>query len=327
MLSNGRFFAPRARIPVPMHTYGYPKLIAQMHLEFADGTDQTIVSDASWKLTDRGADPGQQRIRRRRVRRPPGNARLVRRRISTMPAGSRPSLVDPPGGQLEAQMIEPIRVIQELKPVQIVEPKPGVWMVDFGQAFYGVVRLRVAGPAGTRVTHADQLQRAARRHAQLPQRPQRAKHRRLSSSRATAVETWHPRFRGNATRWVQVEGFPGTPTADSFTGLVTHTDHEPVGTFECSNELVNRIYQNACWGTRLQNRSVPMEPDRDERMPWSGHPGQDLGKRGLGVQRGPLLRPLPAQLSRPSGRKTAACKRSCLPTGPSTARTSSGRAS
>ena len=53
---------------------------------------------------------------------------------------------------------------------------------------------------------------------------------------------------------------------------MTHTDHEPAGTFECSNELLNRIYENACWGTRLPKvyRGVPMEPDRDERMPWSG---------------------------------------------------------
>jgi len=88
------------------------------------------------------------------------------------------------------------------------------------------------------------------------------------------VEVWHPRFRGNATRWAQIEGFPGTPTKDSFTGLVTHTDHEPVGEFACSSALINKVYLNARWGTRLQNRSVPMEPDRDERMPWSGHPAK-----------------------------------------------------
>ncbi len=73
---------------------------------------------------------------------------------------------------------------------------------------------------------------------------------------------------------MQVEGFPGTPTAENFRGLVTHTDMEPVGQFTCSNPLIDRIYQNARWGTRMQNRSVPMEPDRDERMPWSGHPAK-----------------------------------------------------
>ena len=98
--------------------------------------------------------------------------------------------------------------------------------------------------------------------------------------RGRGVEEWHPRFRGNATRWAQVEGFPGTPTQDSFAGLVTHTDHERVGTFTCSNPTVTRAYENARWGTRLQNRSVPMEPDRDERMPWSGHPAKTSESEG-----------------------------------------------
>src|SRR5262249_11791199 len=50
--------------------------------------------------------------------------------------------------------------------------------------------------------------------------------------------------------------------------------------FVCSNDLVNKIYSNARWGTRLQNRSVPMEPDRDERMPWSGHPAKTSESEG-----------------------------------------------
>ena len=33
----------------------------------------------------------------------------------------------------------------------LTEPKPGVWVYDFGQNFSGVEQLRVAGPAGTTV--------------------------------------------------------------------------------------------------------------------------------------------------------------------------------
>ena len=76
------------------------------------------------------------------------------------------------------------------------------------------------------------------------------------------------------------KGSRARPTADNFEGLVTHTDMEPVGQFTCSNPLINRIYQNARWGTRMQNRSVPMEPDRDERMPWSGHPAKTSESEG-----------------------------------------------
>ncbi len=278
VLCNGRFFAPRAQIPVPMNTYGFPKLLALLHLELADGTEQTIVSDDSWKLTADGPIRASNEF--------DGEEYDARRE---MPGWAAPGfdasawqaaeLVDPPGGQLEAQMIEPIRVIKEFKPVQLVEPKPGIWMVDFGQAFYGVVRLRAQGPAATRI-------RLRASFNVLPDgtlnyhNDRSAQNTDIYELKGQGLETWHPRFRGNATRWAQVDGYPGTPSADSFTGLVTHTDHEPAGTFECSSELVNRIYSNACWGTRLQNRSVPMEPDRDERMPWSGHPAKTSESEG-----------------------------------------------
>ncbi len=278
VLSNGRFFAPRSQVPVPMNTYGYPKLIAQLHLEYDDGGEQTIVSDASWKLTTDGPIrsssefDGEEYDARREM---PGWAAAGFDDSSWKPV----QLVAPPAGKLEAQMIEPIRVTEVLEPKQVKEAKPRVWMVDFGQAFYGVVKLKTSGPAGTRVsirTSFNVLPDGTLNYTN----DRSALNADVYTLKGSGVEEWHPRFRGNATRWAQVEDFPGTPTKDSFAGLVTHTDHERVGEFQCSNPIVNRAYENARWGTRMQNRSVPMEPDRDERMPWSGHPAKTSESEG-----------------------------------------------
>jgi alpha-L-rhamnosidase len=278
VLSNGRFFAPRWQNPVPMHSYGQPRVIAQLHITYSDGSEQVVVTDKSWKVTSKGPLRASNEFDGEEY-----DARME------MPGWSAPrfqddawqpaQLMDAPGGELEAQMIEPIRVTQRLKPIRIVQPKEGIWMVDFGQAFYGVVQLNAAGEAGTRVTMRTSFN-------VLPDgtlnyiNDRSAKNTDVYILKGQGLETWHPRFRGNATRWVQVEGFPGTPTKDSFRGLVAHTDHQPVGEFACSNELINKIYSNARWGTRLQNRSVPMEPDRDERMPWSGHPAKTSESEG-----------------------------------------------
>ena len=54
MLGNGRFYAPRAQEPIKMRSFGTPRLLLQMDVEFADGHKQQIVSDESWKLTDKG---------------------------------------------------------------------------------------------------------------------------------------------------------------------------------------------------------------------------------------------------------------------------------
>lgn len=278
VLSNGRFFAPRSQVPVPMNTYGYPKLLAQLHVDFDDGARQTIVSDASWKLTTEGPVrsssefDGEEYDARREMR---GWAAAGFDDASWRPV----QRVARPAGKLEAQMIEPIRVTEVLEPKRLFQPKPGVWMVDFGQAFYGVVRLKVSGPKGTRVSVRTSFN-------VLPDgtlnftNDRSALNTDVYTLQGSGVEVWHPRFRGNATRWAQIEGFPGTLAKDNVAGLVTHTDHERVGEFECSNPIVHRAYLNARWGTRLQNRSVPMEPDRDERMPWSGHPAKTSESEG-----------------------------------------------
>lgn len=278
VLSNGRFFAPRSQVPMPMVTYGYPKALVKLRVQYNDGTEQTIVSDQQWKVTANGPLRASSEFDGEEY-----DARL------SMPGWDSPSFDDTkwqgaqkvaaPGGEIESQMIEGIRVIDRLKPIKIVQPKPGIWMVDFGQAFYGVVEVKGVGPAGTKVsmrTSFNILPNGLLNYIN----DRSALNTDVYTMVGNGQETWHARFRGNATRWVQIEGFPGTPTEENFAGLVTHTDHEQVGHFECSNPLVNRIYRNASWGTRMQNRSVPMEPDRDERMPWSGHPAKTSESEG-----------------------------------------------
>jgi alpha-L-rhamnosidase len=59
--------------------------------------------------------------------------------------------VNAPGGVLMSQMAEPVRVTQTMRPVAMMNPKPGAYVLDMGQSFYGVARLKVFGPCGTRV--------------------------------------------------------------------------------------------------------------------------------------------------------------------------------
>ncbi len=287
VLSNGRFFAPRSQNPMPMHDYGVPRLLGQLHIEYSDGTAQTLVTDERWRATSQGPllasnefDGEEYDGTKELVGWTEPNYELRSSSDALDRAGWQAAQILPaPGGTLESQMVEPIRITKVLEPVQIVEPTPGVWMIDFGQAFYGVVRLTVEGEPRTRVSMRTSFN--VKPDGLLNYINDRsARNTDVYILNGSGVETWHPRFRGNATRWVQVEGFPGTPTKENFAGLATHTDHEPVGEFECSNPLINRIYSNATWGTRLQNRSVPMEPDRDERMPWSGHPAKTSESEG-----------------------------------------------
>ena len=274
ILGNGRYYAMRTSVPFAMQNFGFPKLRLQFEVDFQDGTRQTIITDETWRLSDAGPIranneyDGEEYDARMEL---PGWAEPSYNADSWQVA----TVVQAPQGQMQAQMIEPIRVTEVRIPVAITQPKPATFLVDMGQAYYGTVRLNVSGPAGTRV----QLRSAYGRNADGTLRSQdnrSAKTTDVYVLKGVGTESWTPVFRGQGYRFVEVTGFPGTPTPANFEGLVMHTDFAAVGEFRCSNELVNRIHDNIRWTQRANLRSLPMEPDRDERMGWLGTQAKDF---------------------------------------------------
>jgi alpha-L-rhamnosidase len=101
----------------------------------------------------------------------------------------------------------------------------------------------------------------------------------LRSARATDVyaldgsgsEFYRPRFTYHGFRYVELTGFPGTPTLSTIVGQVVHDAVEEHADFVTSNDLLNQIYKNVLWGTRGNYRSIPTDcPQRDERQGWQG---------------------------------------------------------
>lgn len=276
VLGNGRFFAPRsvAYHSVRFKSYGYPRLLLQLEIEYADGTRARVVSDENWKVTADGPIRSDNEY--------DGEEYDARRE---MPGWDQPGfndahwravdLMDSPGGALHAQMLEPTRITQVLKAVSVRQFKPQTWLVDFGQNFYGQVRLRASAPAGTVVKMREA-------YSLNPDGSLRVQDNRTALAtdiyifKGKGVETWSPRFRGQGFRRVEVTGLPGKVTPDEFAGLVVENDLAHVGSFECSIPLLNRIYRNVWWGERMFLRNgVPLDPDRDERQGWTGDPSKD----------------------------------------------------
>jgi len=273
ILGNGRFYGPRLPLGLQYTRFGYPELLLQLEVEYADGTKTTVVSDESWRLTTEGPIRANNEYDGEEY-----DARME------MPGWDRAGfddskwghaeIVHPPGGALKAQMIEPMKVTQIVHPVSITNPKPGTYVIDMGQSFYGTVRLKATGPGGTQV-------RMVSAYSLNPDGTLKTADNRSALStdvytfKGEGVEVWNPVFKGQGFRRVQVTGFPGTPTVDNFEGLVINTAVEPVGDFESSNALVNRIHSALWWGTKMFLRSAPLDPDRDERQAWTGDPAKD----------------------------------------------------
>lgn len=290
ILGNGRFFAPTLG---HNRTFGLPRLRMQVHIDHPDGTSTLLLSNRSWKVTDDGpiransefdgeeydarkektgwAEPGfddsdwkpADRMKTPGLDLVEGEEYHDRRAKEGWeePAVKRT-------GDMVAQVMEPMRVTGSIRPIGISEPKPGVYIIDMGQAFYGTLQLKVSGPAGTQVKMVSAY--SLRPDGTLKTEDNREA---LSTDiyilKGKGVETWTPRFKGQGFRRVEVTGFPGVPTLDNFQGLVVHSDFDSVGTFTCSNTQVNQLYQNVRWTQRAARRGLPHgEADRDERCGW-----------------------------------------------------------
>ncbi len=274
MLGNGWFN------PLPLRLWGHlnlrehltigpPRLILQLHVEFTDGSSQVIATDENWKVT---GSP----ILRNNVYL--GEVYDARRELPGWDqAGFDDSRWEPavtasePLGPLCAQDAPPIRVTRTLKPIKLTEPKPGVFIFDFGQNFAGWARLHVRGPAGTRVRlrsgellYPDgTLNGMTAVCGQIKGGGPNYRYDGVGAPatafqldeyilRGDGDEVFTPHFTFHGFRYVEVTGFPGRPMLETLEGLRLNSDVTPAGSFQCSNERFNRIQQMVLW-TELSN--------------------------------------------------------------------------
>ena len=225
VLGNGRFYSPRSKAYASMPSYGFPKLLLHLRVEYADGSLSEVVSDESWRLSTDGPIiannefDGEEYDARKELE---GWSQAGLRRLGS---GRRPTAVggEKPSEFVSAEMIEPIRVTETLKAVAVNEPKPGVFVFDLGQNMVGWCRLTVNGPAGTAVTlrHAETLNPDGTLYlANI----RGAKVTDIYTLKGEGTEVWEPRFTYHGFRFVEVTGFPGKPTLAAIEGSVVHDD-------------------------------------------------------------------------------------------------------
>jgi alpha-L-rhamnosidase len=69
---------------------------------------------------------------------------------------------------------------------------------------------------------------------------------------------------------VKVDGFPGTPTSDNFTGITLSSDLPETGTFTCSDPLINQLQHNILWSQKSNFVEIPTDCPTRERLGWTG---------------------------------------------------------
>ena len=240
-------------------------LLAQLELRYADGSSQTVGTDATWRarrssiLFDDFYD-GQVTDLRVSDRDPSDRDGVASEPVDVLGA---------PTERLVAPTAPPVRVTERILARELLSSPSGATIADFGQNVVGWVRVTVrGGVAGSEVVvrHAEVLE-----HGELGLRPLRsAKVTSRYILSGAAEEELVPTFTFNGFRYAEISGIDNLDVAD-VEALVLGTDLERVGWFECSDPRVNRLHENVAWSMRGNFLSVPTDcPQRDERLGWTG---------------------------------------------------------
>lgn len=248
-----------------------PVLKAQLEIRYADGQRETISTDRSWKVTTGpivfdGIHNGETY-----------DARLGLKdwTVAGTKSGSWQNAVEVkgPAGVLRSQPMPPIRLIRTLPARSVNNPKPGVYLYDFGQNIAGRIRLKATGPEGAEIVirHGERLfedgtldQKELSRFVFTGE---------TQTSRYILGKNqpadWSPSFTYHGFQYAEVTIPPGVEI-QKLEAQVLNTDFEETGVFACSDTLLNRIHDAMKLAYLGNFHGYPTDCPHREKIGWSG---------------------------------------------------------
>lgn len=271
-LAPGHYFAQTQNYQTNVRTtYGYPKLRANLIVEYASGRADTIATDTTWRFSADGPV--------RYANEYDGELYDARRQTGWTRPGfddsrwRRAEAVGAPGGTLRGGVTPAMGVYATDRPVS-VRSYGRRHIIDFGTNGAGRVRLTLSAAPGDTVRI---------RHAELLAPGDSALYTaNLRSAEATAwyvgdghSRRWAPAFTYYGFRYAEVTGVSDIAACAIERELIADRMDEEGNTFAAyetgGESLLNAIVDNARRGVRSNYKGMPVDcPQRDERMPWLG---------------------------------------------------------
>ena len=257
-----------------------PALRAQLRIEREDGSVEWVSTDASWKastsyiMSSELYDGEVQDLRRstpthRDTTAMNGTQAAMKGTQAGLEEWRQVEIIHPKEIRIEAQDFEPIRVERSIGDAKMTEPKPGVYIYDFGQNLAGVEELSVSGPAGTdvQVRVGEVLNPDGTLYTENLRTAKATDHFLLSGN---GIEKLVPQFTFHGFRYLEVTGLKTAPKMEDVKALVLHTDFPFTTELKTGNAMINKLWSNILWGQRSNFVGVPTDcPQRDERLGWS----------------------------------------------------------
>ncbi|WP_158864680.1 family 78 glycoside hydrolase catalytic domain [Maribellus comscasis] len=272
VVGNGFYNINRERYRKLVIAFGFPKMIGKLQLNYNDGTSETLVTDESWKCSPSptiytsiyGGEDYDASMEQTGWQEPgfddsEWNSVLLARK---------------PQGKLVAENDYPLMEMETFEPEKIIALGDTAWLYDFGQNASGIVELKVKGTARREVKlwPSELINPDKSANQQASGRPYYFSYK----LNGKGSETWKPRFTYYGFRYVQVSGAVPAgednpqelPEIEKLSFLHTRNSSPQNGTFECSNDLLNRTHTLIDWAIRSNFQSVLSDCPHREKLGW-----------------------------------------------------------
>lgn len=230
------------------------KLIAEVRIRYADGSEDVIGTDETWEVTRSSITFS--------------NIYDGEHRDDTLPPlpAVAAGLAEPPAGKLTARVSPPVTAHEVFPVREVIHTPAGEMVADFGQELTGIFRIRVRMPRGERLRlqFGEILQSGNFYRDNL--RTAKAEYLWVSDGEEHILE---PKFTFYGFRYMKIEGAELPP--EDIQAVAVYSRIPAIGTLTTGNEKIDRLIANAAWGQKGNFLDVPTDcPQRDERMGWTG---------------------------------------------------------
>ncbi|WP_280438309.1 alpha-L-rhamnosidase [Nocardia carnea] len=242
---------------------------AQVEVELADGSTVVSGTGGAWFA-------GRGRI----LASDPMDGETVDLRISPTawldPAGAPPGFsaaeVIPNTRRLIGEAVPRVQAVSVLDPVTVRRTPAGTQLVDFGQNFAGVTRIRLPGRAGLQValTHAEVLTPTGELDSAAFRTGRQTWFQRDHVITCETPTWYQPWFTIHGFRYVEIDGLDEDLRPEDVQGVVLSTDLATTGTFECSDPRIEQLYRNVEWSMRSNFVDTATDCPTRERAGWTG---------------------------------------------------------
>ncbi len=224
-------------------SYGQPGLRAMVQLEYADGKTERILSGPDWQWKE-GAIRAINIYRGEKV-----DYRMDQTEWKSPEAGSgwQPAQLIPPcTPKTVAIDVNPVRGSREIKPIQSWQTGAQTWLFDIGETTHGIVRLHINEAAGKtiRLRYSEFCEDGKFMNVPLSHWHCHGVMQNDELIADGTARTYQSQFTTKSFRFVEVSGLTRPPQPGDLIAIAVHTDAEVLTTFESSDPMLNRLYQN-----------------------------------------------------------------------------------